>query len=343
MNQLAKVLACFAGATLFWLLGAPAPWLTGAAVVAATLALAGATPKAPWLLGEAALLVLGVSLGGSISPASIAAVARWPLSLLMLLATVPLIIGSAQFTLTRLFGWERREAFLAAVPGALSYTLAIAVHEGLDVRRIAIAQSVRLMAIVLLVPLLFGSAARLAAGAGATSAAGWPLEWLSLLAAGLFAGMLLQRINAPVAFMMGGLIVSCVAHVAGLTSAAVPAWLLVPAIVLIGINVGARFGGSEPRALIAMLAPALASTTVTFLTAILAGLATAELLQLPVLQVLLAFAPGGLDSIAVLALTLKLDAAYVTVHQLIRFLGIAATLPMLFRLWRPGPQTLPKR
>ncbi len=305
----------------------------------AALAISGRPPQVSWQLMDAAFLVLGVSLGTLVDPNSLAAIERWPWSLLALLLTIPLIVGSAQLTLTRLFGWERREAFLASVPGALSYTLAIALNEGLDVRPIAVAQSVRLMAIVLLAPLLFGS---LASHQPSLAASGRPLEWLALLAAGLAAGVLLQRINTPAAPMIGGLIVSCIAHGAGWSDASVPNWLLVPAIVLIGTNVGARFGGSDRKALIAMLAPALASAGVTFLAAGLAAVVTSRLLQLPMLQVLLAFAPGGLDTIGVLVFTLKLDAAYVTVHQLVRFLAIAATLPFLFRLWKTRTAGLPQ-
>lgn len=336
------LLACFAGGAAFWVVGLPAPWLTGAAVAGAALALCGTAPRLPGQLLDAAFLVLGVSLGASVDPGSLAAAERWPLSLLALLLTIPLIVGSAQLTLTRLYGWERREAFLASVPGALSYTLAIAVHEGLDVRPIAIAQSVRLMAIVLLAPLFFDTMAHQQPAAAAQAMPDRPLEWLALLAAGLAAGLLLQRIKTPVALMIGGLIVSCIAHGMGLASAPMPFWLLIPSIVVIGANVGARFGGGDPKALLAMLAPALASTAVTFLAAALAAVVTAEVLQLPMLQVLLAFAPGGLDTIGVLVFTLKLDAAYVTIHQLVRFLGIAATLPLMFRLWTPRKADLPK-
>ncbi len=335
------LLACFAGGAAFWFAGLPAPWLTGAAVAGAALALRGWPPAVPWQLQEMAFLVLGVSLGALVDPGSLAAAERWPLSLLALILTVPLIVGSAQQTLTRFYGWERREAFLASVPGALSYTLAIAVDEGLDVRPIAIAQSVRLMAIVLLVPLFFGFAAPQQPESTLFPTPIRPLEWLALLAAGLAAGLLLQRIKTPVALMIGGLIVSCIAHGLGLAIAPMPSWLLVPSIVVIGANVGARFGGGHPKALVAMLAPALASTAVTFLAAALAAVVTAQTLQLPMLQVLLAFAPGGLDTIGVLVFTLKLDAAYVTIHQLVRFLGIAATLPLMFRLWTTRKAKLP--
>ena len=326
------VLACVAGSTGFFLIGAPAPWLTGAALAGAIAALAGAPPKVPPALLEAALLVLGCSLGAAIGPDSLNALWRWPLSILALIVTVPLIVGTAQALLVHGFGWERREATLAAVPGALAYCLAVAASERLDVRKIAIAQSVRLMTIVLLVPVLFRETAGLRPlSVLGAEGANWHGVTL-LLGLGLAGGLALKRLGAPAALMLGGMLMSCIAHVSGLVTSPVPGWLLAPAVVMIGANVGSRFAGSSLNELGAMLAPSLAAVLATFATSALAGAATAYLLGLPMLQTLLAFAPGGLDTIAVLVLTLKLDAAFVTVHQLVRFLSIAAGLPVVFRL-----------
>ena len=44
---------------------------------------------------------------------------------------------------------------------------------------------------------------------------------------------------------------------------------------------------------------------------------------------LVAFAPGGLEAMTVLALILGLDPLYVGIHHLVRFLGIGLVLPFL--------------
>ena len=333
-------LLCALTAGGFWLAGAPAPWLTGSALAATLAALAGAPPKVPPRLFELALLVLGLSLGAATGPGSLEAVWRWPASILALMISVPLTVGLAHWMLTRFFGWDGKDALLASVPGALSYTLAIAAAENLDVRRIAIVQSVRLLSIVLLVPLIFSEAAGVRTAPGAIAATSMGPPALALLAAaGVAASLLLKWINIPAAPMIGGLAVSCIAFSGGFATQPVPAWLTVPAIVIIGANVGSRFAGSRLETLAGMLWPSLACVAVTFATAAIAGALTATLLGMPMVQTLLAFAPGGLDTIAVLVLTLKLDAAFVTVHQLVRFLSIAAALPMLFRLMpRPAAQ-----
>ena len=47
---------------------------------------------------------------------------------------------------------------------------------------------------------------------------------------------------------------------------------------------------------------------------------------------MVAFAPGGLEAMMVLALILALDPLYVGAHHLARFLGIAFVLPFVIRL-----------
>ena len=51
---------------------------------------------------------------------------------------------------------------------------------------------------------------------------------------------------------------------------------------------------------------------------------------------MVAFAPGGLEAMMVLALILGLDPLYVGVHHLARFLGIATALPLAVGLLGRG-------
>ena len=44
---------------------------------------------------------------------------------------------------------------------------------------------------------------------------------------------------------------------------------------------------------------------------------------------LVAFAPGGLEAMTVLALILGLDPLYVGIHHLVRFLGIGLVVPFV--------------
>ena len=48
-----------------------------------------------------------------------------------------------------------------------------------------------------------------------------------------------------------------------------------------------------------------------------------------VMAAIVAFAPGGLEAMTVLALILSLDPLYVGIHHLVRFLGIGLVLPFV--------------
>jgi uncharacterized membrane protein AbrB (regulator of aidB expression) len=63
--------------------------------------------------------------------------------------------------------------------------------------------------------------------------------------------------------------------------------------------------------------------------AILAALA----LSLPFAQTLLAFSPGGLEAMTLLAFALGIDPLYVGAHHLARFLLISLTLPFGYKMW----------
>lgn len=64
---------------------------------------------------------------------------------------------------------------------------------------------------------------------------------------------------------------------------------------------------------------------------------------LPLNQLLLAYAPGALEIMIILAFILELDPAFVAVHHLVRFIGIALMLPLLVRLFlRRGQQKAEK-
>jgi uncharacterized membrane protein AbrB (regulator of aidB expression) len=55
-------------------------------------------------------------------------------------------------------------------------------------------------------------------------------------------------------------------------------------------------------------------------------------LGLPVGQIWLAYAPGGVEAMAIMALALNLDPAFVGAHHVVRILGLNVFSP----LWRRG-------
>ena len=51
----------------------------------------------------------------------------------------------------------------------------------------------------------------------------------------------------------------------------------------------------------------------------------------------MAFAPGGIEAMTILAFVLGLDPAFVATHQLARFLGISLLLPVIAKFYLKDP------
>jgi len=141
-----------AGGMALGLAGLPAGWLAGAMVAVAGAALARRPVHIPHRLGQVTFIVTGISLGGAVTPETLAGVATWPLSILALSLAMIVLTASVALYLHHIHGWDCGSAFLGACPGALSTVLVVAIERKADVRAIAVVQTVRLVLLVAAVP-----------------------------------------------------------------------------------------------------------------------------------------------------------------------------------------------
>ena len=313
------------GALLATLAGLPAPALLGATLAVLLVALLGGRPAVPNLLRDPAFAVIGMTLGAGITPSFLSDVARWPLSLLGMVATLLVATALAMRVLQRR-GVERGTALLAVSPGALSYALSLSLDRGENVRLVTVMQSIRLVAITVLVPpLLVG-----AGGAGAPSDAAFSSlsESLVLLLAASLAGIALSRARVPAAWLVGGLAVSAFAQVAGWVEGRPAPFLLFVGFVVAGAVIGSRFAGISRGELreLAWLGAALAALAMA-VSALGAALA-ARMLDLPFGQVWIAYAPGGVEGMAAIAIALDYDPVFVATHHIARLVILFALLPL---------------
>lgn len=317
-----------AGGAAAFALALPAPWLIGA-VVAVTAAAAVRLPVMVYEpLRNLAFAVLGVSMGSGVTPETIELARRWPISILALVVCIALIMWSAVAFLTRVKGWDRGTALLASSPGALSGALALAIDGYGDVRRVSLLQSIRLLSLTAVLPLLVDVAAATKTTGAARATLAWPTA-IGLIAAGIVLGLILARLRVPAALLVGGMLLSASLHLAGAVTGGPPLAILIPAFLITGAAVGARFAGARLVDLKSNAAPA---AVVVLMGAGISGLAAwlvAHVLGLPYGQVWVAFAPGGVEAMAAMALSLGFDPAFVGAHHVLRILAISLLLPLL--------------
>ncbi len=322
-----------AGGFLFAKLGLPAGWLTGAAIFVGISALWGAPLAMPRSVRNTAFSVLGASIGATVTPATIAMLWRWPAGVIGLVISIFLTLNAIAWYLQRVHGYDRVTARLAGIPGNMQLVLALSDQCDCDKARVVIVQVLRLVMMVIVAPMLLALAGhgpppnpRLSLAPTTT-----PVELLTLIAFAVAGILLMRRINFPAPFMFGAMFGGAVLYGSGWQSDVLPEWILMPCFVVTGTIVGTNMIGMDRKLLKDTLLAGLGSIAIGTAVSFACAWPVARMIGVPVAQVWFAYAPGGVDMMAIMALALGLDAAFVGAHHAARFFCLGLLVPTWMR------------
>ncbi len=327
------VTAAIGGAAL-GLIGVPAGWLSGSILAVAGSAIAGRPMLIPTLLMRAIFVLIGASLGAVVTPETLHGMATYPLSIaVMVLAMAVISVGGAGY-LRLVHKWGTVDSYLAAAPGGMSQVLALGAELGGDLRAIAIVQSIRVVVIAVGLPAglsLLGLVGHAAPRMTAPLSVDVLDELAILLAASTVVAIIAYRIRFPGGLLFGAMLTSAILHGSGLIHAVMPWWVAIAAMIAMGAITGSRFANTSPRMLLNFFAAAFGSFAVAVaISAVFAALLI-SMLSLRAAEVMIAFAPGAVDAMMLLALALSLDPVYVGAHHLTRIFFVSLTMPLLAR------------
>jgi uncharacterized protein len=331
-----------AGGYLFDAAKFPAGWLAGAMVFSAVAALAGRTIQLPGALARVSSIVLGITIGGVVTPETLRGMTTWPLSIAMVSVSVAAATLATMTYLTRVHGWNRMTAMFASIPGGLAQVMTLAAEEGrdCDIRGVAIVQTLRVVILAVVVPAslsLVGLAANVRLPASPVSIADAPIAFALMVAAATVVAVGLLRLGFPGGMIFGPLLVSAVLHGGAFVSATMPVWLSTVAMIVLGTVSGGRFTGTPFRLLLSYLGAALGAFAVSLVVAAAIGIAVTLVVPLPISDLIVAYAPGAVDAMMILALALHLDPVFVGAHHLTRVFVVSVGLPILtYWLSPPG-------
>lgn len=310
----------------------PLAWMLGAMTANIFAALAGQQLRVPQPLRRAMLAVAGVHIGAGFSPQAAGQLGAAPASLALMLVYVAVAAGAAAFAFRKFLAVDGTTAFCAAIPGGLTVAIALSEQRG-DQRVVALMQVMRVTLIVLLVPL--AARATLPGNDEAAAIATGPV-WPGLLIAALVAviGFALKA-RAPM-FLLLAAGLSGLTHFGGWTVGRPPDLPLNAAMLVLGAAVGAGFGTFGG----ARFFPTLLTGLVVFLgmlilSAVFAA-AGAAMLNIPFWTMMLAFAPGGVAEVSLIAVALNLNPPFVALHQAARILVLIALAPLIVPLVSRG-------
>lgn len=128
---------------------------------------------------------------------------------------------------------------------------------------------------------------------------------------------------------MGAMGFNAALHLTGTVSLGIPQAAVIPAFVVLGILVGVRFRDVTLAQLGKVFSAGFAVFSVSMAISAAGALIAWQLTGLPLLAMLLAFAPGGFEVMVILAFAFGMNPAFVGTHQLIRYLALNASLSLV--------------
>jgi hypothetical protein len=288
-------------------------------------------PK-PLFAGVQALL--GCAIARSITSSFLDSLrANGPLMLLVVSVTV-LAGAFVGWLLIRYGALPGTTAAWGSSPGGASAMVAMAEDFGADSRLVAFMQYFRVVLVVVtatVVSRLLMESDTTGAGSPAPLWIGAPLtSTLVTLAIAIGGGLLGKLSRIPAGALLVPMILGGSLHAMGL-ELTLPPWLLAVANILLGWQVGLGFDRSILRDAFRAIPQLLGSTVL--LIALCAGSSwvLTLVLELDPLTAYLATSPGGLDSIAIIALGSGVDLSFVMAVQTLRLFLVILAGPSIAR------------
>jgi len=322
-----------AGGVLFLWANLPGGLISGSMIAVGAAALAGRPLSLPPHITQTLLVLLGISLGSVVSKQLIQHVSAYPLTIgLLALATFCSTFGSSLY-LQRVHGWDRTSAFLAGSPGALSQITILAVERGADLPAIAVVQTMRVIILTAALPMVLALTGIAPSSPAAAMTVASPIELAELLGASLALALLLRIAKFPASWMFGAMIASSVLHGAGWVEGGLPPWVRGVALVGVGSLIGARFARMKAKVLLGHVNAALGSFAIAILISGVFVAVIALTTQVRPSDIIVAFAPGAMDAMLALALTLHIDPIFVGAHHISRFVFVTIAIPGIVHLF----------
>ena len=313
----------------------PAAYLLGPLVAAIGFGVGDSRlrlPRIGFVLGQS---IVGTMVASALSGSILLSLARDWAPMALVVASTIVAAGLVGWVLTRYGRLPGSTAAWGSTPGAAAAMTAMAAEFGADIRLVGFMQYLRVLVVVLTASMvarfLFGThnAVLAATSIPMSVPVGQLAASAAIAAAGALAGW---RLRIPAGAMLVPMAVGAVLHSTGIVTVGFPLWVMAIAYGAMGWTIGLGFSKEVlVYALRAIPQLLLGTFLLIALGAASAWLLTA-LLHVDALTAYLATSPGGLDSVAIIAIGSHADVPFVLAVQTLRLFAVIATGPTIARL-----------
>lgn len=333
-----------AGGLLFSWLSTPMPWMLGSMLACLVAALFGLPLTSPIAFRPPMTAMIGVMMGAGYTPALLGQLGSWWITILGLV----LFMGVAGLVCVGYFRivakYDAATAYFCGMPGGLMEMVLLGEASGADMRKVALVHSARIVFTVSTIPFIvqWVEGRSIVRGA-ATNVSLLGMDWAAWgwLGFTLGAGLLLGRlVSMPSRYLMGPLIISVAVHLSGLSSFKPPWELILVAQLVLGTVIGCRFAGSNSREVLRVLLVSLGSCALMIALSIGFALLVSRLTDHTLIELMLAYSPGGLAEMGLLAVAFNLEIAFVSTHHILRIAFVVIAAPAFMGLARIHRKTV---
>ncbi len=322
------------GTVLFWALDLPLPFLFGPMSACLIAALTHAPMEGFGEISVAARTILGVAVGASITPSLFTELPKMAASIMLIPVFILLIALVGVPFFRKVWGFDTKTAFYAAMPGGLQDMIIFGTEAGADPRTLSLIHGTRVLIIVTLAPLFLTVFydAELTNPIG-QPASELPVRELLLMVLAAFVGWKGgEKIGLFGASILGPMILTAALSLGDFIHTRPPREAVLLAQFFIGCGIGVKFVGVTLRELRRVVAAGVAYVVVL---AVLAAGFTAVVTTLGLgqpVEAFLAFAPGGQAEMTVLAIVSGADLGFVITHHLTRIVLVIIGAPIAANL-----------
>jgi membrane AbrB-like protein len=259
---------------------------------------------------------------------------RWELLIAAALFATVLAYAGAWF-ISRFSDTDRTTALFASVPGGATEMAVLGERFGGRVDRIAVAQSLRILMVVVVVPFAF--AALGVKGTDVYAQVDVPViadRLALLLACTACGGVLFGLLRVPNAWMLGPLAVAIALTASGVAWSSMPTVLTNAGQLLMGCALGSRFERDFMRRSPRFVGVVAISIVIAMVCSALFAVLLARISLVPLPSLVLATAPGGIGEMCITAKVLQLGVPLVTAAHVTRVVMLVTTTAPVFRLLR---------
>ncbi|MBC7235943.1 MAG: AbrB family transcriptional regulator [Chloroflexi bacterium] len=283
-------------------------------------------------------VALGLTIGVAVTGETLRTIARAQLPVMVIIFGLMFLGLGTAVIISKFTHMPLPTALCSASPGALSAMVTLADDLGGDGPVVASMHLVRLLSVTLIVPPLvygrFGGGPETLAAASATagSAQAAPALWLAaLLAVGLFTGLLLVRLGLPGGDLIAGVVVSALAS-SWLGLSALPSSWRMAAQILVAADIGTTMSREALRSFRPFILAGGLMTAFLIVSGFGLGWVLAQISPLDLATSIMGSAPGGADTMMILAGELGADQPLVTAMHTSRLITLTIVLPLFVRL-----------